>query len=46
MQKKSFIEDEEIKMILRQLGIGAIIGGAFLTVLYLGELVAHLCSGM
>ena len=26
--------------------IGAIIGGAFLTALYLGELVAHLCSGM
>ena len=46
MQKQSIMDDKEVMYILRQLGIGAIIGGAFLTALYLGELVAHLCSGM
>ena len=46
MQKQSIMDDKEVMYILRQLGIGAIIGGTFLTALYLGELVAHLCSGM
>ena len=46
MQKKSFIEDEEIKMILRQLGFGAALGTAFLMAIYFGGLIAKLCSGM
>ena len=46
MQKKSFIDDEEIKMIFRQIGFGAILGTAFLTAIYLGELIAIICSGM
>lgn len=46
MQKKSFIEDEEIKMIFRQLGFGAALGTAFLITVYLGGLIAKLCSGM
>ena len=46
MQKKSFIEDEEVKMIFRQIGFGAALGTAFLIVIYLGELLAILCSGM
>lgn len=46
MQKKSFIEDEEIKMIFRQLGIGVALGTAFLITIYFGGLVAKLCSGM
>ena len=46
MQKKSFIEDEEIKMILRQLGFGAALGTAFLITVYFGGLIAKLCSGM
>ena len=46
MQKKSFIEDEEVKMILRQLGFGAALGTAFLLFVYLGGLIAKLVSGM
>ena len=46
MQKKSFIEDEEVKMILRQLGFGAALGTAFLITVYFGGLIAKLCSGM
>ena len=46
MQKKSFIEDEEVKMILRQLGFGAALGTAFLIAIYFGGLIAKLCSGM
>ena len=46
MQKKSFIEDEEIKMILRQLGFGAALGTAFLITVYFGGLIAKLCSGL
>ena len=46
MQKKSFIEDEEIKMIFRQLGFGAVLGTAFLMAIYFGGLIAKLCSGM
>jgi hypothetical protein len=46
MQKKSFIEDEEVKMILRQLGFGAVLGTAFLMAIYFGGLIAKLCSGM
>jgi hypothetical protein len=46
MQKKSFIDDEEVKMILRQLGFGAALGTAFLMAIYFGGLLAKLCSGM
>ena len=46
MQKKSLIEDEEVKMILRQIGFGAVLGTAFLMAIYFGGLVAKLCSGM
>lgn len=46
MQKKSFIDDEEVKMIFRQIGFGAVLGTAFLMVIYLGGLIAKLCSGM
>ena len=38
--------DEESKAILRQIGFGAVLGIAFLSVVYLGGLVAHLVSGM
>lgn len=46
MQKKSFIEDEEVKMIFRQLGFGAALGTAFLMAIYFGGLIATLCSEM
>ena len=38
--------DEDSKMILRQLGFGAVLGIAFLSVVYLGGLIAHLVSGL
>ena len=38
--------DEESKMILRQLGFGAVLGIAFLTFVYLGRIIAHLVSGL
>lgn len=46
MEKKNFIEDEEVRYILRQIGFGAVMGAAFLGIVYLGGLVAHLISGM
>ena len=46
MQKKSLIEDEEVKTIFRQIGFGAVLGIAFLMTVYFGGLVAKLCSGM
>ena len=46
MQKKSFIDDEEVKMIFRQIGFGAALGTAFLITVYFGGLIAKLCSGM
>lgn len=46
MQKKSFIDDEEVKMIFRQLGFGAALGTAFLMAIYFGGLLAKICSGM
>lgn len=45
MQKKTYIDDEEVKMILRQIGFGAVLGTAFLMAIYLGGLIAHLVSG-
>ena len=44
--KQTKMMDEESKMILRQLGFGAVLGIAFLLFVYLGGLIAHLVSGM
>ncbi|MEE1145626.1 MAG: hypothetical protein UHS32_02495 [Bacteroidaceae bacterium] len=44
--KQTKMMDEESKMILRQLGFGAVLGIAFLSFVYLGGLIAHLVSGM
>mgnify|MGYP005608333299 CR=1 FL=1 len=44
--KQMQMMDEESKMILRQLGFGAMLGIAFLSVVYLGGLIAHLVSGL
>ncbi len=44
--KQMQMMDEESKMILRQLGFGAMLGIAFLTFVYLGGLIAHLVSGL
>ena len=44
--KQMQMMDEESKMILRQLGFGAVLGIAFLTFVYLGGLLAHLVSGL
>ena len=44
--KQTKMMDEESKMILRQLGFGAVLGIAFLTFVYLGGLIAHLISGL
>lgn len=44
--KQTKMIDEESKMILRQLGFGAVLGIAFLSFVYLGGLIAHLVSGM
>ena len=43
--KQTKMMDEESKMILRQLGFGAVLGIAFLSFVYLGGLIAHLVSG-
>lgn len=45
MTKQNIMDDKEVMYILRQLGIGAAIGAAFLLTLYLGGIVAHLVSG-
>ena len=44
--KQMQMMDEESKMILRQLGFGAVLGIAFFTFVYLGGLIAHLVSGL
>ena len=44
--KQMQMMDEESKMILRQLGFGAVLGIAFLTFVYLGGLIAHMVSGL
>ena len=44
--KQMQMMDEDSKMILRQLGFGAVLGIAFLSVVYLGGLIAHLVSGL
>ena len=46
MKQNELSEAEEWKCILRQIGFGAALGAAFLTIVYLGGLLAHLVSGM
>ena len=45
MKQNQTIDDMEVKYILRQIGFGAIMGIAFLSVLYVGGLLARLVSG-
>ena len=45
MKQNQTIDDMDIKYILRQIGFGAVLGIAFLSVLYIGGLLAHLVSG-
>ena len=45
MTKQSIMDDQEVRYILRQLGFGAALGVAFLAVIYLGGVIAHLVSG-
>ena len=44
--KKNQIIDAEMKVMLRQVGFGAVLGIAFLGIVYLGGLLAHLVSGL
>ena len=44
MKQNQTIDDMELKYILRQIGFGAIMGIAFLSVLYFGGLLAQ-CVG-
>ena len=50
MKQNDFSEIEGIKFtlkdILNQIGFGAILGGMFLGLIYLGGLLAHLVSGL
>ena len=46
MEQRKQSEKEEMRMILRQIGFGAVMGIAFLIMVYLGGLLAHLVSGM
>ena len=46
MKQNHLSEDGEMRYILRQIGFGAVLGAAFLTIVYLGGLLAHLVSGM
>ena len=46
MKQNHLNDDQEVKYILRQIGFGAIMGIAFLSVLYIGGLLAHLVSGL
>ena len=45
MKQNELSEAQEWKYILRQIGFGAALGPAFLTVVYLGGLLAKLVSG-
>ena len=45
MEKKQ-TENEEMWMLMRQVGFGAVMGIAFLSMVYLGGLLAHLVSGL
>ena len=45
MKQNHLSEDGEMCYILRQIGFGAVLGIAFLSVLYIGGLLARLVSG-
>ena len=45
MKQNHLSEDGEMRYILRQIGFGAVFGIAFLSVLYIGGLLARLVSG-
>ena len=45
MKQNQTIDDQEVKYILRQIGFGAVLGIAFISVLYFGGLLARLVSG-
>ena len=45
MKQNQTIDDREVKYILRQIGFGAVLGIAFLSVLYIGGLLARMVSG-
>ena len=46
MEKKNVSERDEMWALMRQVGFGAVLGVAFLLMVYLGGLLAHLVSGM
>jgi len=46
MKQNQTIDNQEVKYILRQIGFGAVLGIAFISVLYIGGLLAHLVSGL
>ena len=46
MEQRKQSENEEMRMILRQIGFGAVLSIAFLIMVYLGGLLAHMVSGM
>lgn len=41
----SFFKDEEMANLAKQLGVGSAIAMAFLLVVYMGALLAHIVSG-
>jgi len=45
MKQNYLSEDGDVRYILRQIGFGAVLGIAFLSVLYIGGLLARLVSG-
>ena len=45
MKQNQTIDDQEVKYILRQIGFGAVLGIAFLSVVYFGGLLARFVSG-
>ena len=46
MKQNHLSEDGDVRYILRQIGFGAVLGIAFLSVLYIGGLLARLVSGL
>lgn len=44
MEKKYLNDDQDMRYILRQIGFGAVLGIAFLSVIYFGGLLAQ-CVG-
>ena len=44
MKQNHLNDDQEVKYILRQIGFGAVLGAAFLCVVYFGGLLAQ-CVG-